>query len=323
MALIRFLGLSLLGCSVVMSAERLAPAQHPAFYASTDLVTIDTLVQRRGRPVTGLTASDFELLDNGVRQQITVEASEAVPVDVTMVFDEWWYAVGGGGRIGSDLRQVADRLRPFDRLRVIVYATDVREVLPMQHPSGWSKAGLPELTARTGTASLAATGRMSRDGEDLLADPGLGSQSLSEAVLLALARPSEAGRRHLVIVMTHGVFEWGLRSIRYSLSAIAARSDAMLHVGLFRCRICLGAVPPAALFLQKDLQAAAAATGGEVRLAPDALTAFKGIFEDLRRSYLLRYTATGVSPAGWHSVVVTTPKFPGYTIRARSGYLGR
>jgi len=132
-------------CGAVLAKGQV---QQPVFRASTDLVAIDVLVQRRGNPVTNLTAADFELLDNGVRQQVTLEGTDAVPVDVTMVFDERYYAAFGGGPIGPDLRNIAERLRPIDRLRVILLASEVREVLPMAFPSAWPKAGLPELTAR-------------------------------------------------------------------------------------------------------------------------------------------------------------------------------
>jgi hypothetical protein len=50
-------------------------------------VFVDVSVRKGGRQLTGLTAADFELRDNGVKQDIdTIEAS-AVPIDLSIVVD--------------------------------------------------------------------------------------------------------------------------------------------------------------------------------------------------------------------------------------------
>ena len=67
----------LLATTVVMASppgQVPPPApQQPAtvFRTGADVVTVDASVQRERRPVTGLTAADFELLDNGVAQEVT------------------------------------------------------------------------------------------------------------------------------------------------------------------------------------------------------------------------------------------------------------
>jgi VWFA-related protein len=56
--------------------------QQPIFRTGTELVRVDALVTRDGVPVTGLTASDFEVRDQGHRQDISafgaIEAVTAV-----------------------------------------------------------------------------------------------------------------------------------------------------------------------------------------------------------------------------------------------------
>src|SRR4029078_9825360 len=60
-------------------------AQQPTFRAATEMVRIDTLVARDGKPVTGLTADDFTVLDNGSPQRIvTIKQMEAVAVGVAL-----------------------------------------------------------------------------------------------------------------------------------------------------------------------------------------------------------------------------------------------
>ena len=41
-----------------------------------------------------------------------------------------------------------------------------------------------------------------------------------------------------------------------------------------------------------------------------------------RAAYVLRYRATGVTPAGWHELRVRVKRGEGYDVRARRGYFG-
>ena len=76
------------------------------------------------------------------------------------------------------------------------------------------------------------------------------------------------------------------------------------------------------------IEQAAVRTGGQLhrqtllfRSSSIART-FRTILEDFRQSYVLRYTATGVDPRGWHAINVTVPAMRNVTIRARQGYFG-
>src|SRR5919112_32731 len=63
------------------------PPQQPVFRTGADVVSVDASVQRDRRPLTGLTAADFELLDNGVPQEISDVTYEKLPIDVTLLLD--------------------------------------------------------------------------------------------------------------------------------------------------------------------------------------------------------------------------------------------
>ena len=84
------LAATLILCATAPLAESAAgqqaapPAQDPApvFRASADVVSVEASVRRDRRPVVGLTAADFTLLDNGVQQQITDVSYEKLPIDV-------------------------------------------------------------------------------------------------------------------------------------------------------------------------------------------------------------------------------------------------
>ena len=74
------------------------------------------------------------------------------------------------------------------------------------------------------------------------------------------------------------------------------------------------------------IEQAAARTGGELHTqsrwfrASSIAKAFKTIFADFRQSYVVRYSPAGAEARGWHPIVVTVPKVPAATIRARQGY---
>ncbi len=53
------------------------------FRAGTDVVSVEVSVRRDRRAIVGLKAADFELLDNGVRQDISGVSYEQLPIDVT------------------------------------------------------------------------------------------------------------------------------------------------------------------------------------------------------------------------------------------------
>jgi hypothetical protein len=74
-------------CGIVASvglwrAEAVA-VQQLVFRAAVDMVSVPVSVSKGGSPVAGLTAADFELFDNGVRQQLDASSLETLPIDVT------------------------------------------------------------------------------------------------------------------------------------------------------------------------------------------------------------------------------------------------
>ena len=75
--------------AVVASTATGAWPQQPTFRARTDLVSVPVAVMSGREPVTGLTATDFELTDNGVRQTVEAVSSDEVAIDVTLLLTEF------------------------------------------------------------------------------------------------------------------------------------------------------------------------------------------------------------------------------------------
>jgi VWFA-related protein len=265
-----------------------------AFRAATDAVSVAVSVLNGRRPVTGLTAADFELLDNGVPQDITA-VTEQVPVDLTLLLDTSPSTAEAIGRFKSGAQQITGMLRPVDRVRLITFATDVTEIFPLR--SGGEPMPVEAVTSKGGT-------------------------SLHDAVVLALARAPVEGRRHLVVVFTDGEDTTSVTS-GDALALIAGRSDSVLHLVLSGAYGTTFTVPKT----MSSLRRAVEETGGEVYPPGrfnDIVDAFRRVFEDFRQSYVLRYILKGVPGEGWHELTVTLkkPDAKRYTVSARKRYFG-
>jgi VWFA-related protein len=278
--------------------------QTPVLRSGTTVVSVNVSVRAANAPVSGLTAVDFELADNGVRQSIREVGLEAVPIDATVILDTSGSTSGVIDRLKRDARDIARFLKPADRLRVLTMDSYVHEIVPLG-----PAAALPSLDRV----------------------PGGGATSAYDALVAALIARVDLDRRHLIVAMTDAIDTVSVLDAP-AVRDVAARSDAVLHIvrvdpdssGEPRFR-------PWVAYQDRDFQTlrdAAARTGGQLH-DPDEFSRrgtvenFKRVLEDFRSSYVLRYTPTGVAPGGWHELKVTLTRAGHFTIRARRGYFGR
>jgi hypothetical protein len=104
---------------VVALAERQQP---PQFRTSVDVVELNVAVLDGRKVVANLTPADFEVTDNGVRQQVLSVTSENVPIDVTMVIDTSESVSEPLMRsMLSAINRIRERLRSTDRVSVITF----------------------------------------------------------------------------------------------------------------------------------------------------------------------------------------------------------
>ena len=269
--------------------------QQPTFRSVSDLVAVQVSVHTARSVVSGLTASDFELMDNGVRQEISAVSADKVSADVTLVVDTSGSVIRSLDRFKSDVRRMADELRPNEQLRLITFDTGVREVLPMAPAA----RRLPVDAIRSGDLT-----------------------SLLDAMLMALARAPRPDRRALVFVFTDGYDNASL--LGYSaLPALAGRVDAVLHIVLVKVT---GVPTPAVNPAFDALGAAAARTGGTLyppgEAPADVVAAFKLALEAFRHGYVLYYSPAGVARGGWHDINVRVTRPGAFDVQARQGYGG-
>ena len=80
---------TLLAAALVLMTLPAPPvrAQKPVFSSGAVAVRIDAQVTQGKRPVPGLTAADFEVLDNGVPQRVSLVDSDEIPINVVLALD--------------------------------------------------------------------------------------------------------------------------------------------------------------------------------------------------------------------------------------------
>src|SRR6185436_8100160 len=149
------------------------------FRSGVEVVRVPVAVVDRTKPVRGLTAADFELLDNGVRQTLAAAALvEDLPVDVTLVLDSSGSVKGRAlDQLKADVQSIANDLQPDDRVRLLTFADDVADVFGLR-PAG---ARLPVERIEGG-----------------------GATSFYTALAAALMLQSAADRPHLVFAASDG-----------------------------------------------------------------------------------------------------------------------
>ncbi|MEZ5317145.1 MAG: hypothetical protein R2752_07055 [Vicinamibacterales bacterium] len=293
------------------------------FRASADLVTIDVSVRAGSDIVGGLTASDFVLLDNGVPQRVEVVAQEAVPLEVSILLETTEDVPDDLPGRTAEANEIAALARPADLVRLVGISTTVRDLIPLRPRSAMTPFGPFEPT---------------------------GIPAAHDALAAALMRPVGLDRRHLIIAITNGIDAMSTLDAARVLE-VARRSEATLVVAAIDLAFSPGgiytggrerlqghrqgtlrvATPTRSTWRPFDeerfdvLREACQATGGDFYLpgifdARTATAVFEKAFADYRRSYLLRYTPTGVAREGWHEVSVTVPRYPSYRVQARRGY---
>ncbi len=104
---------------VLLLAAGLSARQQPTFRTGTRTVEIyATVTGQDGRLVPDLTRDDFEILDNGRPQPITVFANTVQPITVVMMLDRSGSVVQDFGLVAAGAERFVDELLPIDQAKI-------------------------------------------------------------------------------------------------------------------------------------------------------------------------------------------------------------
>jgi VWFA-related protein len=274
-------------------------------------VRVDVLVTSGKHLVTGLSARDFELRDEGVLQEVAQVEVEQLPLNLTLVFDTSGSVAGTRMQAlleaGTDL---LDQLRATDRAALLSFSTGVRLLAPLTPSRQQIRAALGALNAS-------------------------GSTSLRDAAFAGLALRGADPGRTLVLIFSDGADTSSWLTAGRVIDA-ARRTDAVVYVVALPVERALsqrtfspgrGLLPsqPRTILVNEAgefLDQLTEETGGRVLFATshaDLRGAFTKTLAEFRDRYVLSYTPTAVSVTGWHRLDVTLKGKKG-KVTARRGY---
>jgi VWFA-related protein len=278
------------------------------YRSGVDIVRVDALVTDGRKPLTGLTAADFELRDNGVLQSLDAAALESLPLSVIFVLDTSGSVAGAKMQnLGSAVDLILNALHGEDRAALITFSHRVWLRTPLM-------SDFPALRAMMSSTSAA------------------GGTALHDAVYAALAVSDAQDSRPLLVVFSDGLDNMSWLSADVVEHA-AQRANAVVYgvavAAVAGYRSTVGAGPrqlvPYVQYArgQTDfLDKVADVTGGRVLKADstDKLpTAFAEVLREFRTRYVLTYSPRGVDTAGWHRIEVKV-KSRRADVTARAGY---
>jgi VWFA-related protein len=306
------------------------PRREPLTLATSRAPSPDShlavLVQSGGEPVPDLTAADFQLFDNGVLQEITAIERETKALDVIVVAPEVTTTRSGKHQtFDAEIAAVTNALGAADRLTVMLAGRDPRPFTP---PGS----------------------------RDLLQEAALEQRCIPvyDTLSRALMEPVAPDRQRVVILMTSGEGRGGFLSMGPA-AEIARRANARVYVTMVEPYqrpgnyIAQELCPAVSMDFGKEredrlrylnsgeirtgeggrdqmmrLTAIAESTGGrEVKssvLRNNAAGPLRDMLDEVRASYVLRYTPQGVPQSGWHPITVKVTKPGRYDVRARPGF---
>lgn len=294
--------------SPIQAAAEPGQGQQPTFRSSVGRVAIRAVVRnRQGKPLTDLSANDFQLFDSGRPRPILDFRSDPSPVRLALLADF------------SGSMDVAEK------------KTMAMEAI--WHILNWLTAGKDEV-------SLYAFDRQIRELQPPTPAPGqvlerlasmkpYGETSLFDAIAETGKLVANAGEgRRAVVALTDGA-DNASRMTPAEVSTLASSIDVPVYIVLVTSpldragRTTLNAEQSQAM-LEGPIGNLARYTGGDSFLASSpaqASNAARQIVGELRHQYLIAFEPD--PRPGWHPIELRTPKEENAVVRTRSGYVVR
>jgi Ca-activated chloride channel family protein len=288
----KLLSVTLLAAAVAATSA----AQEPdvvVFKSRIEQVAVAALVRdSRGRLVTDLKSSDFELFDDGQKRKLTNVWSEPSPASVAILMDASGSMAAKMARARETANALVAGLKPgADEVAFYTFDTTFQEVRPFS-------------TTFTTDNVWAAT-------------RAYGATSLWDAIAETAQKISDRQRRRALVVITDGVDSASTMKPS-EVSAIASSLDVPVYILVLRFSLDEAERAEPVRGPMADL---AAWTGGDslaIDDTPTVLSATSQLLAELHHQYIVAFEP-GATP-GWHALVLRARK-PGLFVRARSGYM--
>jgi Ca-activated chloride channel homolog len=265
--------------------------QSQTFSSKVEAVRVDVLVTDQGRPVRDLQAADFEVLDNGIPQQVDLISFEQVPLDLVFVFDMSSSVVGERlEHLRDGARTVLNGLTRGDQAALVTFSEALVRGSDLTTNFEQVRAALQQTSGRGNTA-------------------------LIDAVYTGMIVGESDVGRALLIVFSDGLDTASFLSPGVVLDT-AKRSDVVVYA------VVAGGSPKVS-FLH-DLSEVTGGTFYDVGSTRDLGAIFVQILDEFRQRYLVSYSPRGVPGEGWHRLEVRVKgQGRGLDVKSRPGYFAR
>ena len=125
----------------------------PTFKAGVDLVALNVVVTNRQQQfVSGLTAGNFAIFEDGVQQNVSFFAAGELPLDLAILLDTSASMVDRMNTAKQAAVNFVSALRPIDRLLVIDVKDTSRILAPLSHDVSAAKQAILKTDPGGGTA---------------------------------------------------------------------------------------------------------------------------------------------------------------------------
>ena len=256
----------------------------------TDAVLVPVVVTHRGQFVHGLKKQDFEVLEDGVAQQIAALASDEAPLELVLAIDISGSMESSLGEVKAAVKQFLSKLRPGDAATVLGFNDTTFTVAEREKDRKAREEAVDLLTSWGGTA-------------------------LYDATIKAMDFISRETGRKGVVIFSDGEDRHSLTRRDAAMRRVQS-SDAMLYTVGFGAGASVSQ-------LRASLEAYARSTGGRP-FFPKQSKELDGIFDEivaeLANQYVLSYSPTNLKQdKKWREIRVRVRKGD-YEVRARKGY---
>jgi len=299
-------GITIIGGLTVISLRAQEPPVQPqqTFRSAVDVVTIQASVRdQRGRVVSGLTLSDFEVRDNGLlRPLLSLRSDRQSPLSLAILVD-----MSGSMRIGSK----------------IAMARQAYESLLAQLHEGQDEVALFTFDA-TLHERQSFTGDLSKLRGALTTFEPFGTTSLYDATAATARELAARSATHkAIIVLTDGTDTSSTMTAR-EVSGLASSTDVPVFivatVPSLDQRLMMETSERMASANGADLRDLAEWTGGQFVFAStfvETVVTASRLIDELRQQYVLAIEAADTRE--WRRLDVRVRR-PSTVVKARSGY---
>ena len=294
-----------LGVAVLIAGVAATGVSAQVYRSGIDTVMLSVSVtDGRGRPISMLDQSDFQVFEDGILQDISVFARDPQPIALSLLLDSSTSMEDQLGMAQEAAIGFARRLGPRDVAQVIDFNNDTQIRQTFTHD----------------VPALETAIRRIRAG---------GSTALYTALYIAMSELTRVGsdmadsiRRQAIVVLSDGENTEGPKYYN-DVADLAKRSDVTIYAIGLRER----SSDEPRKFSQADfaLRTLSQVTGGRVFFVEDARqlpAMYTQIADELATQFVIGYTSKNPKRDGaWRQVNVRVSR-PETTARTRAGYFG-